>query len=120
MSALSCSATSSRRSATSTRNSADRSAGTLAHGGVSERSKEHASKACEGATPPWVQIPPPPPNRRSLTCGFTLPTRSKRPVGHRSGHGMFVILDDCADRSLKELRCDDCADSHREQVLHCV
>ncbi len=34
--------------------------GTLCGGGVSERPKEHASKACEGATPPWVQIPPPP------------------------------------------------------------
>jgi hypothetical protein len=34
--------------------------GTLLGGGVSERPKEHASKACEGATPPWVQIPPPP------------------------------------------------------------
>jgi excisionase family DNA binding protein len=33
----------------------------LVGGGVSERPKEHASKACEGATPPWVQIPPPPP-----------------------------------------------------------
>ena len=32
-------------------------------GGVSERPKEHASKACEGATPPWVQIPPPPQQR---------------------------------------------------------
>ena len=31
-------------------------------GGVSERPKEHASKACVGETPPWVQIPPPPPN----------------------------------------------------------
>ena len=30
-------------------------------GGVSERPKEHASKACVGASPPWVQIPPPPP-----------------------------------------------------------
>src|SRR4051794_35236100 len=36
--------------------------GSLVCGGVSERPKEHASKACEGATPPWVQIPPPPPN----------------------------------------------------------
>ena len=33
----------------------------LLRGGVSERPKEHASKACVGATPPWVQIPPPPP-----------------------------------------------------------
>jgi hypothetical protein len=31
---------------------------------VSERPKEHASKACEGATPPWVQIPPLPPLSR--------------------------------------------------------
>ena len=37
--------------------------GRLAGGGVSERPKEHASKACEGATPPWVQIPPPPLSR---------------------------------------------------------
>src|SRR3954451_4334093 len=35
--------------------------GTLVRGGVSERPKEHASKACVGASPPWVQIPPPPP-----------------------------------------------------------
>ena len=33
---------------------------TLFDGGVSERPKEHASKACVGVTPPWVQIPPPP------------------------------------------------------------
>ena len=33
---------------------------TLLCGGVSERPKEHASKACVGVTPPWVQIPPPP------------------------------------------------------------
>ncbi len=32
------------------------------HGGVSERPKEHASKACVGETQPWVQIPPPPPS----------------------------------------------------------
>ena len=35
--------------------------GNLSGGGVSERPKEHASKACVGASPPWVQIPPPPP-----------------------------------------------------------
>ena len=35
--------------------------GSLSRGGVSERPKEHASKACVGASPPWVQIPPPPP-----------------------------------------------------------
>ena len=38
----------------------DAASGNLSGGGVSERPKEHASKACEGATPPWVQIPPPP------------------------------------------------------------
>src|SRR6478735_6284287 len=27
-------------------------------GSVSERPKEHASKACVGESPPWVQIPP--------------------------------------------------------------
>ena len=47
---------------------------TLFHGGVSERPKEHASKACVGATSPWVQIPPPPPKaHRSLwvLCFFS-------------------------------------------------
>ena len=34
----------------------------LAPGGVSERPKEHTSKACVGESPPWVQIPPPPPD----------------------------------------------------------
>ena len=34
---------------------------TLLRGGVSEWPKEHASKACEGESSPWVQIPPPPP-----------------------------------------------------------
>ncbi len=38
-----------------------RVSGTVLSGGVSERPKEHASKACEGSSPPWVQIPPPPP-----------------------------------------------------------
>ena len=33
----------------------------VAHGGVSERPKERASKARVGETQPWVQIPPPPP-----------------------------------------------------------
>ena len=35
--------------------------GKVGDGVVSERPKEHASKACEGASPPWVQIPPAPP-----------------------------------------------------------
>src|SRR6266540_542845 len=38
--------------------------GTLLGGGVSERPKEHASKACEGVTPPRVRIPAPPPRTR--------------------------------------------------------
>ena len=42
-----------------------RTAGIVLVGSVSERPKEHASKACEGATPPWVQIPPLPPQNRS-------------------------------------------------------
>src|SRR4029077_10311349 len=45
------------------RRGAEIGGGTLCDGGVSERPKEHASKACEGATPPWVQIPPPPPTK---------------------------------------------------------
>ena len=32
----------------------------LSSGGVSERPKDHVSNTCEGETPPWVQIPPPP------------------------------------------------------------
>jgi hypothetical protein len=36
---------------------------------VSERPKEHASKACEGSRPPWVQIPPPPPNVGGISAG---------------------------------------------------
>ena len=38
-----------------------RPSGTLVGGGVSERPKENASKAFVGASPPRVQIPPPPP-----------------------------------------------------------
>ncbi len=33
----------------------------LAPGTVSERPKEHVSKTCDGASHPWVQIPPVPP-----------------------------------------------------------
>ena len=50
--------------------------GTLVRGGVSERPKEHASKACEGATPPWVQIPPPPP----VTCATPVVAIVARPA----------------------------------------
>ena len=35
--------------------------GNLVGGGVSERPKEHASKACVGGSPPRVRIPAPPP-----------------------------------------------------------
>src|SRR5690606_995646 len=43
----------------------------VGEGSVSERPKEHASKACVGASPPWVQIPPLPHKKhqqRPLTC----------------------------------------------------
>ena len=50
---------------------------TLFGGGVSERPKEHASKACEGATPPWVQIPPPPPSFSGSPPGHR-PTKAQR------------------------------------------
>jgi tRNA(adenine34) deaminase len=56
--------------------------GSLLRGGVSERPKEHASKACVGASQPWVQIPPPPPHNlqcsrqlRAHAQGLTLPLR---------------------------------------------
>ena len=39
------------------------------------------SKACEGATPPWVQIPPPPP----LTCDDATPGGMLNRGGHRGG-----------------------------------
>src|SRR5215472_4940734 len=39
------------------------------------------SKACEGASLPWVQIPPPPP----LTCDDASPPRLLRGGGHRGG-----------------------------------
>ena len=67
---------------------AGRGAGKVPGGGVSERPKEHASKACEGATPPWVQIPPPPPH-------MTMPRRS-RTGGASHGQGR-PIGQQCAD-----------------------
>jgi hypothetical protein len=42
------------------------------------------SKACEGATPPWVQIPPPPP----LTCDDASPDG----MLDRGGHGGGLIF----------------------------
>src|SRR5690348_4066897 len=64
---------------------ARRCSGTLFGGGVSERPKEHASKACEGATPPWVQVPPPPlrPAKRGHTPGYG--RASPVPVSFRRG-----------------------------------
>lgn len=46
----------------------------LLRGGVSERPKEHASKACVGATSPWVQIPPPPPRSMRAPDGASSST----------------------------------------------
>jgi len=70
--------------------------GNLLRGGVSERPKEHASKACVGASPPWVQIPPPPPFTRAnagttqtgrtsaLPLGLTFVGASSPAAGHHS------------------------------------
>ena len=55
-----------------------RSSGTVAAGG--ERWAQ-SSKACEGASLPWVQIPPPPP----LTCDDVSPLCLLRGGGHRAG-----------------------------------
>ena len=60
--------------------------GTLLGGGVSERPKEHASKACEGVTPPWVQIPPPPPRRRG-DPGMLFRGVALRLIGDAAGFG---------------------------------
>lgn len=48
----------------------DRWFGKLLSGGVSERPKEHASKACDGKHRPRVQIPPPPPKFSELLAWF--------------------------------------------------
>ena len=59
---------------------------TLLVGGVSERPKEHASKACVGVTSPWVQIPPPPPRGPDETRGLGLTKPPERvPEGAFSG-----------------------------------
>src|SRR4051794_17510499 len=64
-------------------------AGTLFRGGGSERPKEHASKACEGASPPWVQIPPPPPG------ASTVPELIGRqiPAPHRGRYLSIVVTE---------------------------
>jgi predicted acetyltransferase len=61
---------------------------------VSERPKEHASKACEVSRPPWVQIPPPPPASAGLktkvpnpadeSAKDAVPQPETRTVGRRS------------------------------------
>ena len=88
--------------------------GTLVGGGVSERPKEHASKACVGVTPPWVQIPPPPPLAPAKAfsrsgCGRIFPLFSRvmreglstGPGGKWPGSGLsgpiFSGPDDCVD-----------------------
>ena len=48
----------------------------VAHGGVSERPKERASKARVGETQPWVQIPPPPPVTELVRLA-SIPIRSR-------------------------------------------
>ena len=63
---------------------------TLLGGGVSERPKEHASKACVGVTSPWVQIPPPPPRGPDETRGLR---STKPPEGVPAGafSGGFAV-----------------------------
>ena len=61
--------------------SRDAGSGKVSPGGVSERPKEHASKACVGVTPPWVQIPPPPP----VTCRNAGPSLKARTGVSRDG-----------------------------------
>ena len=41
-------------------------------GTVSERPKEHVSKTCDGASHPWVQIPPVPPKKKPCRSGLFL------------------------------------------------
>ncbi len=70
---------------------ASETSGNLCGGGVSERPKEHASKACDGASHPWVQIPPPPPTVGDIpagqqACGVS-PKCAPDASGHRNGHG---------------------------------
>src|SRR5450830_1145082 len=54
-------------SATAIRSRTRRPGILAAPGSVSERPKEHASKACVGESPPWVQIPPLPPRVSDTT-----------------------------------------------------
>jgi hypothetical protein len=63
---------------------------------VSERPKEHASKACEGATPPWVQIPPPPPTVGDIRAGHSLGGMLPRP--HRINRAVTESYADGAIR----------------------
>ena len=51
---------------------------------MSERPKEHVSKTCDGASHPWVQIPPVPPRKPLLSRGFSVANRLARLVAfHR-------------------------------------
>ena len=64
---------------------------TLLGGGVSERPKEHASKACVGVTSPWVQIPPPPPRGPDETRGLGLTKPPERVLrgAHAGGFAVY-------------------------------
>lgn len=68
-------------------------------GTVSERPKDHVSKTCVGATPPWVQIPPVPPqgdSRNSVKRFTELVKPGEGPQGcpgglrHVSGHCLHL------------------------------
>ena len=69
------------------------------------------SKACEGASLPWVQIPPPPP----LTCDDASPPCLLRGGGHRRGlsFGPQMVSVDRAEMPRGRL------DRTRTPALHC-
>src|SRR5689334_13719058 len=87
-------------------------ASTLLRGGVSERPKEHASKACDGATRPWVQIPPPPlwptgrrtPRTPHGSGRSSFPTRASTPVANLDHvavwHVRGLVLPESVERDL--------------------
>ena len=60
---------------------------------MSERPKEHASKACEEATPPWVQIPPPPPAERPY---FLASHRQRDGGAIRNQRLVWSVRESCA------------------------
>jgi hypothetical protein len=82
---------------------------------VSERPKEHASKACVGETQPWVQIPPPPPAEiRYLECWETMSitnwylVRTKMVAVPLSTSCQLHVQNTCAfHKSNLEIPCQD-------------